>query len=352
MIMRSARNVVRFFIGGAVAALAWAGTGTAASAAEDSYYKGKTIRFIVGFTAGGGHDLYTRLIAKHIGKHIPGNPSALVQNMPGGGSLIAANHIDKVAKPDGLTVGKWASGLIRQQLMGRKDIEFDSRKFGWVGAPGQDHLVCTVAKASGFNSWRDVMATPPSKPLIIGGIAPGTSLSDDPRLLHGALGFPMTLVEGYKGSADVRRAAESAEVHGGCWGWDSVRVTWKDALATKSAQVLVQVMPHKHKELPEVPTAFEFAKTDEARQLLQIASNGGRLLRNYGMSPGTPKELLETIRKGFSDTMKDPEFMAAAEKAGLEVDPLSGEEVEKLVNDLFKTPAPIVEKLKRILLPK
>lgn len=351
MLLRSTRKILRFFIGAAVAALAWAGTGTAI-AAEESYYKGKTIRFVVGFTAGGGHDLYTRLIAKYIGKHIPGNPSALVQNMPGGGSLIAANHIDKVAKPDGLTVGKWASGLIRQELMGRKDIEFDSRKFGWVGAPGQDHLVCTVAKASGFNSWRDVMATPPSKPLIIGGIAPGTSLSDDPRLLHGALGFPMTLVEGYKGSADVRRAAESAEVHGGCWGWDSVRVTWKDALATKSAQVLVQVMPHKHKELPEVPTAFEFAKTDEARQLLEISANGGRLLRNYGMSPGTPKELLETIRKGFSDTMKDPEFMAAAEKAGLEVDPLSGEEVEKLVHDLFKTPPPIVEKLKRILLPK
>ena len=352
MIVRVARKTLRFYIGAGFVALAWTGIGTSALAAEDSYYKGKTIRFIVGFTPGGGHDLYTRLIAKHIGKHIPGNPSALVQNMPGGGSLIAANHIYKVAKPDGLTVGKWASGLIRQQLMGRKDIEFDSRKFGWVGAPGQDHLVCTVATASGFKSWQDVMATPPSKPLIIGGIAPGTSLSDDPRLLHGALGFPMTLVEGYKGSADVRRAAEAGEVHGGCWGWDSVRVTWKDALATKSAQVIVQVMPHKHKELPDVPTAFDFAKTDEARQLLEIAANGGRLLRNYGMSPGTPKERLETMRKGFSATMKDPEFIAAAEKAGLEVDPLSGEEVEKLVNDLFKTPPAIVEKLQRILLPK
>ena len=352
MILRSARKIFRFFIGAAVAASACAGMGTAAIAAEEPYYKGKTIRFIVGFSPGGGHDLYTRLIAQQIGKYIPGNPHVLVQNMPGGGSLIAANYIYKIAKPDGLTIGKWASGLIRQQFMGRKDIEFDSREFGWVGAPGQDHLVCTITKSSGFNSWRDVMASPPGKPLIIGGIAPGTSLSDDPRLLHGALGFPMTLVEGYKGSSDVRRAAEQGEVHGGCWGWDSVRVTWKDALESKTAQVLVQVMPQKHKELADVPTAFEFAKTDEARQLLEISANGGRLLRNYAMAPGTPKELLETVRKAFSATMKDSEFVAAAEKVRLEVDPLTGEEVEKLVNDLFKTPPPIVEKLKGILLPK
>lgn len=347
---RWAQKIFRLFA--IVASLACAWNAASAFAAEEPYYRGKTIRFVVGFTPGGGHDLYTRLIAKHIGKHIPGNPSALVQNMPGGGSLITANHIYKVVKPDGLTVGKWASGLIRQQLMGRKDIEFDSRKFGWVGAPGQDHLVCTISKASGFNSWRNVMATPKDKPLIFGGIAPGTSLSDDPRLIQAALGFPMNLVEGYKGSADVRRAAEAGEVHGGCWGWDSVKVTWKDALANGTAYVVLQVMPVKHKDLPNVPTAFEFAKTDESRQLLEIAANGGRLLRNYGMSPGTPKNLLETVRNGFTATMKDPEFMAAAEKAGLEVDPLTGEEVEKLVYDLFKTPPPIVEKLKSVLAPK
>lgn len=352
MKLRSARKFFSLLLTLTFASLAWVGGDAPAMAAEEPYYKGKTIRFIVGFTPGGGHDLYTRLIAKYIGKHIPGNPSALVQNMPGGGSLIAANHVYKVARPDGTTIGKWASGLIRQQLMGRKDIEFDSRNFGWVGAPGQDHLVCTITKASGFNSWRDIMATPKDKPVIIGGIAPGTSLSDDPRLVQAALGFPMNLVEGYKGSADVRRAADAGEVHGGCWGWDSVRVTWKDALSSKSAQVLLQVMPAKHKELPQVPTAFEFAKTDESRQLLEIAANGGRLLRNYGMSPGTPKNLLETIRKGFTATMKDPEFIAAAEKASLEVDPLTGEEVEKLVHDLFKTPPQLVDKLKRVLLPK
>ncbi len=320
--------------------------------AAEPYYKGKTLRFIVGFTPGGGHDLYTRLLARHIGKHIPGNPSAVVQNMPGGGSLISANYLYRIAQPDGLTIGKWASGLIRQQLMGRKDIEFDSREFAWVGAPGQDHLVCTVAKASGFNSWRDVMATTPDKPLVIGGIAPGTSLSDDPRLLQAALGFSMKLVEGYKGSADVRRAADAGEVHGGCWGWDSVKVTWKDSLDAKTVQVLTQVMPEKHRDLPQVPTAFEFAKTEEGRQLLSIAANGGRLLRNYAMSPGTPKGRLQIIRKAFAATTRDPEFLSAAERAGLDIDPLTGAEVEQLVHDLFKTPPQIVDRLKRVLLPK
>ncbi|HSK30597.1 MAG TPA: hypothetical protein VLA17_11595, partial [Candidatus Limnocylindria bacterium] len=194
MKLGSSRKGFRLIMGAAFAVIVLAAARASAVAAEEPYYKGKTIRFVVGFTPGGGHDLYTRLIAKFIGKHIPGNPSALVQNMPGGGSMIAANHIYKVVKPDGLTVGKWASGLIRQQLMGRKDIEFESRKFAWVGAPGQDHLVCTIARASGFNNWRDVMATTASKPLIIGGIAPGTSLSDDPRLLQAALNFPMNLV--------------------------------------------------------------------------------------------------------------------------------------------------------------
>lgn len=333
------------------------GTGVTNPAAyaqgEQPYYRGKTLRFIVGFTAGGGHDVYTRLIAKHIGKHIPGNPSVIVQNMPGGGSLISANYLYNVAKPDGLTIGRWASGLVRQQLMGRKEIEFDSRKFGWVGAPGQDHLVCAITKASGFTSWREIMgASPPEKPLIIGGIAPGTSLSDDPRLVQAALGFPMKLVEGYKGSADVRRAAEAGEVHGGCWGWESVKVTWKDSLEAKTVQVVIQIMRTKHPDLPDVPTAFEFAKTDETRQLLDIAAGGGQLLRIYSMPPGTPKELLQTIRKGFMDTMKDKEFLASAQKARLDINPLSGEEVDQLVHDLFKTPPQIVDKLRGLLLPK
>jgi tripartite-type tricarboxylate transporter receptor subunit TctC len=322
----------------------------ALAAGAEEFYQGKTIRFIVGFSPGGGHDTYTRLIAKYMGKHIPGDPSMIVQNMPGGGSLISANFLYSRAKP-GRAIGKFASGLVRQQVLGRSEIEFDSRQFGWVGAPTQDHLVCTVATASGFKSWKDVMTTSPDKPLIVGGIAPGTSLSDDPRLLQAALGFPMKLVEGYKGSADVRRAAEAGEIHGGCWGWQSVKVTWKDALEAGKVKVLVQVMPDKHPELPDVPTAFEFAKSDESKLLLRIAAGGGRLLRSYAMPPSTPKEIVQVVSNSFMATMKDEAFLARANKAKLDINPLSGEEVDELVNDLFKTPPAVVKKLKKLLLP-
>jgi tripartite-type tricarboxylate transporter receptor subunit TctC len=320
--------------------------------AEEPYYKGKTIRFNVGFSPGGGHDTYTRLMAKYLGKHIPGNPRVIVQNMLGGGSLISANYMYQISKPDGLTIGRWASGLIRQQVLGRREIKFDARKFGWVGAPTQDHLVCAIAKASGFTSWEQVMETTPDKPLIIGGMVPGASLSDDPRLVQAAMNFPMKLVEGYKGSADVRRATEGGEVHGGCWGWASVKVTWKDALEAGIIQVLLQAMPTKHPDLLQVPTSFEFVRSEEARTLLKVAANGASLLRSYSMPPGTPKELRAIIQKGFMDMMKDKDFLATAERTGLQIDPLSGQEVEQLVRDLFKMPPEVKKKLRRLLLPK
>lgn len=325
---------------------------TAAIAAEQPYYKGKTIRFIVGFSPGGGHDTYTRLMAKYMSKHIPGNPTIIVQNMLGGGSLIAANYLYQRAEPDGLTIGKFASGLIRQQVLGRPEVKFDAREFGWLGAPTQDHLVCAISTKSGFENWKDVMATTPDKPLVIGGIAPGASLSDDPRLIQAALQFPMNLVEGYQGSADVRRATESGEVHGGCWGWASVSTTWRDGLQSGNVEVMLQVMPEKHADLQDVPTALEFAESDEAKRLLTIASNGGRLLRNYAIPPGTPQELQEILQKAFMDTMQDPEFVAAANKARLDLNPLTGPQVAELVEQLFDTPPETREKLKPLLLPK
>lgn len=332
--------------------LSWAYLLNVGAAQEKPYYEGKTIRFIVGFSPGGGHDTYTRLMAKYMRKHISGNPRIIVQNMPGGGSMITANYLFQRAKPDGLTIGKFASGLIRQQVLGRPEVKFDARKFGWLGAPTQDHLVCGISTASGFESWKAIVETTPGKPVVIGGIAPGASLSDDPRLIQAALKFPMNLVEGYGGSADVRRATEAGEVHGGCWGWASVSTTWRDALQRGDVKVLVQVMPEKHADLADVPTAFEFAQTDDAKRLLTIASNGGRLLRNYALPPETPKELQEILQKAFMDTMKDPEFVAAAKKARLDLNPLSGPEVEELVLELFKMPPEMRKQLKPLLLPK
>jgi tripartite-type tricarboxylate transporter receptor subunit TctC len=183
----------------------------------EPYFKDKTIRIIVGFSAGGGYDVYARAIARHMGKHIAGNPSVVVDNMAGAASLISANHVYKVAKPDGLTIGHFIGGLFLQQVLGRQGVEFDARKFEHLGVPVKDTYSIGLTKASGVTNFDQWLAA--KTPLKIGGTAPGSSTDDVPNVLHAALGLPLQVVSGYKGTADIRIAAESGEVAGFCTGW-------------------------------------------------------------------------------------------------------------------------------------
>jgi tripartite-type tricarboxylate transporter receptor subunit TctC len=200
----------------AIAALGVADISRAASV--DDFYKGKNVRIVVGFSAGGGFDTYARALARHMGKHIPGSPGVVVENMTGAGSLIAANHVFKVAKPDGLTIGHFIGGLFLGQVLGQPGIEFDARKFEFIGAPISDHVVCAMTKGSGITSVDRWMAS--KTPVKMGGIAPGTSTPDNAtRILKTALGLPIQLVTGYKGTADVRLAAEGGEIGGFCCVW-------------------------------------------------------------------------------------------------------------------------------------
>jgi len=195
-----------------------------ANAAEE-FFKGKSIRIVVGFSAGGGFDTYARAISRHMSKHIPGNPGVVVENMTGAGSLIAANHVYKVAKPDGLTIGHFIGGFFLGQVLGQPGVEFDARKFEFIGAPVSDHVVCALTKASGITSVEKWMAA--KTPVKLGGLAPGTSTPDNAtRILKAATGLPIQLVTGYKGTADVRLAADGGEIAGGCWGWDSITRSW------------------------------------------------------------------------------------------------------------------------------
>ncbi|MGH7871188.1 MAG: Bug family tripartite tricarboxylate transporter substrate binding protein [Candidatus Binatia bacterium] len=318
-------------------------------AAAQEFYKGKSIRVVVGFSAGGGFDTYARTIARHMGKHIPGQPGLVVENMTGAGSLIAANHIYKVAKPDGLTIGHFIGGLFLGQVLGQKGIEFDARKFEFIGAPITDHVVCAMTKASGITSVEQWLAS--KTPVKMGGIAPGTSTPDNAtRILKVALGLPIQLVTGYKGTADVRLAAESGEVAGGCWGWDSVSVTWQKALASGDAVVVLQASRRTHPDLPQIPQAIKLAKTDEARKMIEVGIHGDSdIVRTYTLPPGTPKDRVQLLRKAFDDTLKDPEFVADAKKSKLNVDPVSVEDIEKDIAGLFKLDQNLVAKLKDVL---
>jgi tripartite-type tricarboxylate transporter receptor subunit TctC len=318
-------------------------------ASADDFYKGKTIRIVVGFSAGGGFDTYARAIARHMGKHIPGEPTIVVENMTGAGSLIAANHVYRVAKPDGLTIGHFIGGLFLGQVLGQKGIEFDARKFEYIGAPITDHVVCAMTKASGVTSVEKWMAS--KAPVKMGGIAPGTSTPDNAtRIFKAALGLPIQLVSGYKGTADIRLAAESGEIAGGCWGWDSVSVTWRKALDSGDAVVVLQANRKTHPDLPQVPQAIKLAKTDEGRKIIDVGVHSDSdIVRTYTLPPGTPKDRVQLLRKAFDSTLKDPEFLADAKKSKLNVDPVSPEAIEKDIANLFKLDPSLVNKLKDIL---
>lgn len=317
----------------------------------DDFYKGKTVRIIVGGSAGGGFDTYSRVIARHMGRHIPGNPALLVENMTGAGTLIAAKYLHSSAKPDGLTFGIFNGGLILGRVLGMKGIDFDVRELQYIGVPVQDSTVCTLRKESGIGTVEQWYAA--KTPVKLGGLGPGNSVSDVPRVLKAALDLPLQVVDGYKGTAEVRMAADAGELHGACWAWESMRVAWSNALKASDAKVVLQVAMKKIPDLSGVPAAMDLAKSDEARQLLKSgAIDPAAIVRVYVTSPRTPKDRVEILRKAFAATLTDPEFVAEVKKINLDINPLSGEEVKKIVDDLFKLPAATVKKLAAILASK
>ena len=317
---------------------------------QDSFYKDKTIRVVVATSAGGGFDAYTRTIVRHMGKYIPGNPAFVVENMPGAGHLIGANHMYRVAKPDGLTIGHFQGGLFLEQLLGRPGIEFDALKFEFIGAPVTDNRACALTKASGITSAEKWLAA--KTPVKLGGIGGGAP-DDIARMLARTTALPIQLISGYKGTSQIRLAAESGELAGACWTWDSMRATWSKAISSGNAVVVLQILSKPHPELPNVPLAAKYAKNDEARELIRIGiEEPSDYYRPYALPPGTPKERVELLRKAFQQTLKDPELLADARKAKLDIEPITGEELEKMIGKLFKLDRSIVGRLQEILRAK
>lgn len=321
------------------------------TASVEEFYRDKTIQFIVGGSAGGGYDTYTRLIARHFTQYVPGKPNTVVQNMPGAGMLIAANHVYNSAARDGTVIGHWSGPLILQHMMGNPAVQFEGRKFGWLGMPTSDALVCITTERSGIataEDWRKAKA-----PVKLGAIGPGTSGTDDTKLLAAATDFPLQLIEGYKGTADIRVAAETGEVDGTCaFGWQSAKVTWANALRAKQVRVVLQTMLESHPELKGIPLAIDYAKTDESKKLLRIASEIYGKQRLYSLPPQVPEPRVRALQKAFIDTLRDPRFLAEAQKAKLEIDPIDGPGIEKMVNGLYEIEPAVVNRVKQILQSK
>ena len=319
------------------------------TSAQEQFYKDKTVRIIVGFSAGGGFDTYARAIARHMRKHIPGNPAIIVENMTGAGSMIAANHVYKVAKPDGLTIGHFIGSLLLGQVLGQEGIEFDARKFEHIGAPVKDYVACALSKESGVTSVAQWASS--KTPLKLGGTGRGGTIDNALRVFKVALGLPVQIISPYKGTADIRIAVEAGELAGSCWEWYGMRTAWSKALEAGKVVVVLQAAPKPFSDLPKVPLAIDLVKTQEGRQLIEAGVHDpGSIARPYVLPPGTPKAQLLLLRKAFLDTMKDPEFLAEAKKARLQINPLEGEEMERIVGGLFRLSPALASRLKEVLL--
>lgn len=312
------------------------------------FYEGKTIRLIVGFSPGGGFDTYSRVIGRHFGNQIPGNPVVVVENMTGAASLVAANHVYKVAKPDGLTIINFHGNQVVNQIVGKPGIEFDARMFQYLGSPTQDNVACAFAKSSGITSFDKLKNA--KTPVKMGGVAPGDTTYNTAKILQAALNLPIQLVAGYKGTAEIRLAAESGEVAGGCWQWESIKSIWRQGLEAGNVSIVLQVNPKPHPELAKVPNAIDYATSEEARNILKFgAHDPAAITRIYAVAPATPKDRVVILRKAFAATLKDPAFLEDAKKSKLDFDPLTGEEIEKTVAALFSMDPNLVNKLKEIL---
>lgn len=320
----------------------------AVPAPGQEFYKGKTIVLIVGTAAGGGFDTYSRMLARHMGKYLPGNPNTVVQNMPGAGQLIAANHLYNRGQPDGLTVGHFSGSVIFRHVLGDQSVMFDGRKFGWLGTPAPERHTCVLTDKTGIKTLEEWSTS--KRPMKLGSLGPGNSTSAWPHLLRAVLGLPVSVIEGFKGTSEIRLAAESGEVDGACWGWDSIKVTWAKGVESGFVRPVIQTMLEPHPDLPSVPVAIQHAKTKEGQELLRLGAQAyGPASIAYSVPPGLAKERLLSLQNGFMATMKDPEFLAEARKANLAVNPIDGPTIAKTVAELYTTDKKLLDRFREII---
>jgi tripartite-type tricarboxylate transporter receptor subunit TctC len=286
-------------------------------------------------------------MGRHIGKHIPGNPNTLVQNMPGAGNLIAANYIYNKADPDGLTIGHFSGSMVFKHVLGDQGVMFDGRRFGWLGTPAPERHVCVLTEKTGIKTFEDWSAS--KRPVKIGSLGPGNATSALPQLIRAVLGLPLNIIEGFKGTAEMRLAAESGEIDGACWGWDSIKVTWAKAVDSGFVRPMIQTTLEAQPDLPTVPVAIQQAKTKEGQELLKLGFQAyGPSAIAYSTPPNVPKDRVAILQKAFMDTMKDAEFLAELKKASLIVNPIDGPTITRVVADLYKADPKLISRFKEI----
>jgi tripartite-type tricarboxylate transporter receptor subunit TctC len=316
-----------------------ASNGRAQGPAE--FYKGKTVDLYIGYSVGGAYDLYARMVARHIGKHIPGNPTVLPKNMEGAGSLRLANWLYNVAPKDGSAMGIIGRGTGFDPLLGNTKAQFDASKFTWVGSANNEVSICVAWAGAGITKFEDMM----TQQLVVGGTSSSADTDQFPKIVNGVLGTKMKVVTGYPGGNEVGLAMERGEVQGRCgWSWSSVKSTHQKWIDEKKFSILVQLALEKHADLPDVPLVIDLAKTDEQRQILKLIFARQVMGRPFLAPPGVPQDRVDALRKAFMDTMTDKEFLADTGKAQMEITPVSGDKLEQLVKEVYATPKELADR--------
>ena len=320
----------------AAAILALGAAAQAQSPAD--FYKGKNVDLTIGYSAGGGYDVYARLLARHMGRFIPGNPAIVPKNMPGAGSLVLANWLYNVAPKDGTAFGTIGRGTAFDPLLGSTKAQFDAAKFNWLGSMNDEVSVYVSWYTTGITSLEQVK----HNELTVGGSGQAADTDQFPKVLNATIGTKFRLVTGYPGGNDVDLAMERGEVMGRCgWSWSSVVATHKSWIDEHKINVLVQLSLSKHPDLPNVPLVMDLANNDEQRQIFKLVFARQPMGRPFLAPPGVPSDRVSVLREAFMDTMKDGDFLAEAEKMKLEINPVAGDAVQEIVQDVYKTPKPI-----------
>jgi tripartite-type tricarboxylate transporter receptor subunit TctC len=324
---------------------------TATPAAAADYYAGKSVDMIVGNYPGGGFDIYARAVARHLGRNIPGNPTIVVKNMPGAGSAKAGYQVSTVAPKDGLSIGAITPGAIIGPLLDDKpDTNFDPLKVTYLGTANAGARICATYTTSKIKRFDDAL----NNKMLLGGVSPGDAVHDYAYLLKRTTNAQIEVVAGYKGTLDLALAMERGEIDGVCgWDWSSAKAQKPDWIKDGKLNILAQLGPTENAELTQkgVPTIWKFMKDDAARKVHEMVVSQQAFTRPYFIATGTPAELVTTLRTAFDATMRDPQFLADAEKIHIDVSSLSGATVQDLIVKLFATPKETIEQARKAIRP-
>ena len=306
-----------------------------------SFYKGRNVTIDIGYSAGGGYDIYARVLARHLGDHIPGNPTVIPQNMPGAGSLKAVNYLYNLAPKDGTVIATFARGLAMQPILDKQGIEFDAQKLNWIGSITNEVSVCAFRTDSGIATWQDML----TMPVVMGGQYAAADSDIYAHLYNNVFGAKIKLVSGYPGTNDITLAMLRGEVDGICGlSWGTIKVAHPEWIKEKSVNLLLQAALEKAPDLPDVPLALDLINDPEKKQILFVHFAPQAMARPFAAPPGIPQDRKQALIKAFDETMKDPELIAEADKEKMDLAPMTGSAIDGLLRQLYAIPKDVTAK--------